>query len=78
MGERFPPAVKAATLSTLAALIDRARKKLAAFVSQLQTTFAKALSDANHKVRSAALFGLRRLAVLPNLRPAPLLAQLTT
>lgn len=45
IGDRFPPATKAAILVTLGLLIKRAGAGLKPFVPQLQTTFLKCLND---------------------------------
>lgn len=45
IGDRFPPATKAAILVTLGLLIRRAGTGLKPFVPQLQTTFLKCLND---------------------------------
>jgi hypothetical protein len=52
IGDRFPPATKAAILATLGLLISRAGAGLKPFVPQLQTTFLKCLNDAAPEVRA--------------------------
>ncbi len=45
LGDRFPPATRAAILRTLGLLLSRAGPGLKPFVPQLQTTFLKCLGD---------------------------------
>eukprot|EP00753_Platysulcus_tardus_P005743 PLAT13672.1.p1 GENE.PLAT13672.1~~PLAT13672.1.p1 ORF type:complete len:1322 (+),score=843.05 PLAT13672.1:114-3968(+) len=61
VSDRFPWQVKAAILATMGALIDKGGKALRSFVTQLQTTFVKALSDPNGTVRQRAAHGLAKL-----------------
>lgn len=77
VGDKFPPEVKAAILSTLVNVIDKGGIMIKPFVSQLQTTFVKALSDEDRQVRSK---GATALGKLMNMSPRvdPLVAQLTS
>lgn len=72
IGDRFPWQVKAAILSTLTLLIQKATIMMKPFVPQLQTTFVKNLSDPTPTVRSraaAALDALLSLDIKPRWDP---------
>lgn len=77
VGDRFPPGVKAAILDALAKLLKRGGVLLKPFVPQLQTTFAKCLSEASALVRYRATVCLGRLAPLAVLRAEQLLIDLS-
>jgi hypothetical protein len=64
VGDRFPPAVKAAILHTLTLLITKGSILLKPFVPQLQTTFVKALSDPAKVVRARGATALSHLISL--------------
>lgn len=64
VGDRFPPEVKAAILNTLGLLVTKTGQFLKAFLPQLQTTFVKALSDENQRVRSKGGAALAELMTL--------------
>jgi len=64
VGDRFPAPVKAAILTTLGLLLDRAAPFMKPFVPQLQATFTKNLRDSNVAVRSAAAPALASLLIL--------------
>ncbi|KAF8055816.1 hypothetical protein HT031_006591 [Scenedesmus sp. PABB004] len=64
IGDRFPPATKAAILVTLGLLIRRASAGLKPFVPQLQTTFLKCLNDQADAVRMTAADNLGELTRL--------------
>eukprot|EP01114_Cavostelium_apophysatum_P005269 TRINITY_DN1605_c0_g1_i7.p1 TRINITY_DN1605_c0_g1~~TRINITY_DN1605_c0_g1_i7.p1 ORF type:complete len:2557 (-),score=707.41 TRINITY_DN1605_c0_g1_i7:133-7803(-) len=61
VGDRFSFEVKAAILQTLNLLLGKGGPTLKPFVTQLQTTFIKSLSDPNRTVRVQAANALGRL-----------------
>lgn len=76
IGDRFPPSVKAAILTTLGRLISKARVGLKPFVPQLQTTFLKCLNDRDSQsVRETAARNLGALTVMSS-RLDPLVTDL--
>jgi len=75
VGDRFPPAVKAAILQTLTLLIIKGSILLKPFVPQLQTTFVKALSDPTKTVRTRGATALSHLVSLAT-RVEPLATEL--
>jgi len=77
LGDRFAPAVKTAVLDTLAILLGKASAMLKPFLPQLQTTFLKALNDANRTVRLKAGTALAHLVGI-HTRPDPLFNELHT
>jgi hypothetical protein len=77
LGDRFSWNVKVAILETLSLVIVKSGVTAKAFVPQLQTTFVKALNDANQIVRLRAAFALEKLVVLQN-RVDPLFNDLST
>lgn len=77
VGDRFPPAVKAAILHTLGLLLGKGAASLKPFVPQLQTTFVKALGDANRAVRKEGQIALSRLMGLTT-RVDPLISDLSS
>ena len=64
VGDRFPPAVKREILHTLRLLINKSGMFLKAFLPQLQTTFMKALGDADDQVRAEGSSALADLMAL--------------
>lgn len=77
LGDRFSWNVKVAILDTLCLVIVKGGGAAKAFVPQLQTTFVKALNDANRTVRLRAAFALEKLVVLQT-RVDPLFNDLST
>lgn len=77
VGDRFPPRVKAAILHTLGLLLGKGAASLKPFVPQLQTTFVKALGDANRAVRKEGQIALSRLMGLTT-RVDPLISDLSS
>ena len=75
LGDRFASNVKTAVLDTLASLLYKASILLKPFFPQLQTTFVKALNDANRTVRLKAGIALSHLIVI-HMRPDPLFNEL--
>ena len=75
LGDRFASNVKTAVLDTLASLLYKASILLKPFFPQLQTTFIKALNDANRTVRLKAGVALSHLIVI-HMRPDPLFNEL--
>ncbi|TRY72261.1 hypothetical protein TCAL_11937 [Tigriopus californicus] len=75
LGDRFSAAVKVAVLDTLASLLDKAKDLLKPFFPQLQTTFMKALNDANRSVRLKAGIALSFLITI-HMRPDPIFNEL--
>ena len=71
LGDRFSHGVKTAVLDTLAVLLAKAKDMLKPFFPQLQTTFMKALNDANRNVRLKAGIALGHLITI-HMRPDPL------
>ncbi len=71
LGDRFAHGVKTAVLDTLAVLLAKAKDMLKPFFPQLQTTFMKALNDANRNVRLKAGIALGHLITI-HMRPDPL------
>jgi hypothetical protein len=71
LGDRFSHGVKTAVLDTLATLLSKAKDMLKPFFPQLQTTFMKALNDANRNVRLKAGIALGHLITI-HMRPDPL------
>jgi len=63
-GDRFNWQVKAAILETMGLLLTKVSAALRPFVSQLQTTFVRALSDTTQEVRLRAASGLGKLIPL--------------
>uniref|UniRef100_A0A4W3H8T3 GCN1 activator of EIF2AK4 n=1 Tax=Callorhinchus milii TaxID=7868 RepID=A0A4W3H8T3_CALMI len=64
LGDRFSWNVKVALLDTLSLLLGKVGIALKPFLPQLQTTFTKALSDANRAVRLKAAEALGNLIVI--------------
>ncbi|RHZ01524.1 hypothetical protein DYB31_000087 [Aphanomyces astaci] len=60
-GDRFPPHVKSAILSTLEILLVKGGASLKPFLPQLQTTFVKALNDPSGEVRTRGGTALAQL-----------------
>uniref|UniRef100_A0A1B6CCQ0 TOG domain-containing protein n=1 Tax=Clastoptera arizonana TaxID=38151 RepID=A0A1B6CCQ0_9HEMI len=77
LGDRFNWSVKAAVLETLAILLAKVGVMLKQFLPQLQTTFLKALNDANRQVRLKAAAALGHLIVI-HTRADPLFTELHT
>ncbi|XP_046688091.1 eIF-2-alpha kinase activator GCN1-like [Homalodisca vitripennis] len=77
LGDRFNWSVKAAVLETLALLLAKVGVMLKQFLPQLQTTFLKALNDANRQVRLKAAAALGHLIVI-HTRADPLFSELHT
>ena len=77
LGDRFSHNVKTAVLDTLASLLRKASVLLKPFFPQLQTTFMKALNDANRSVRLKAGVALAYLISI-HTRPDPLFNELHT
>lgn len=75
LGDRFSFGVKVAVLDTLASLLGKAKDMLKPFFPQLQTTFMKALNDANRSVRLKAGIALGYLITI-HMRPDPLFNEL--
>ncbi|GBP56848.1 eIF-2-alpha kinase activator GCN1 [Eumeta japonica] len=75
LGDRFNANVKAAVLETLALLLSKVGVMLKQFLPQLQTTFLKALNDANRPVRLKAGYALSQL-VLIHTRADPLFVEM--
>ena len=75
LGDRFAHGVKTAVLDTLASLLAKAKDMLKPFFPQLQTTFMKALNDANRSVRLKAGVALGYLITI-HMRPDPLFNEL--
>ncbi|RZF42658.1 hypothetical protein LSTR_LSTR001453 [Laodelphax striatellus] len=75
LGDRFNWSVKAAVLETLAILLAKVGVMLKQFLPQLQTTFLKALNDANRQVRIKAAAALSQLIVI-HTRADPLFTDL--
>ncbi|KAJ1550276.1 translational activator of GCN4, partial [Cladochytrium tenue] len=75
IGDRFPPAVKAAILDTLGLLLTRVPALLKPFLPQLQRTFIKSLAEPAALVRGPARLCLR-LLVRQQPRLDPLVAEL--
>lgn len=75
LGDRFSAAVKVAVLDTLASLLGKAKDLLKPFFPQLQTTFMKALNDANRSVRLKAGIALSYLITI-HMRPDPIFNEL--
>eukprot|EP00095_Tigriopus_kingsejongensis_P007819 maker-scaffold204_size260821-snap-gene-1.47 protein:Tk07819 transcript:maker-scaffold204_size260821-snap-gene-1.47-mRNA-1 annotation:"translational activator" len=75
LGDRFSAGVKVAVLDTLASLLGKAKDLLKPFFPQLQTTFMKALNDANRSVRLKAGAALSFLITI-HMRPDPLFNEL--
>ena len=75
LGDRFAANVKTAVLDTLASLLYKASILLKPFFPQLQTTFIKALNDANRTVRLKAGIALSHLIAI-HMRPDPLFNEL--
>ena len=71
LGDRFSHGVKTAVLDTLAVLLAKAKDMLKPFFPQLQTTFMKALNDANRNMRLKAGIALGHLITI-HMRPDPL------
>eukprot|EP00118_Oscarella_pearsei_P017747 m.178492 g.178492 ORF g.178492 m.178492 type:complete len:2032 (+) comp39177_c0_seq3:1999-8094(+) len=70
LGDRYSWNVKAAILDTLSLVILKAGLTVKPFVPQLQTTFVKALNDANRTVRFRAASALEKLvAYQPRVDP---------
>lgn len=64
LGDRFNPKVRSAVLETLTLLLAKAGAFLKPFLPQLQTTFSKALHDADRPVRLQSAKGLRNLVAI--------------
>ena len=64
IGDRCTPEVKTALLVTLTSLLQKCQIALKAFISQLQTTFTKALRDPNENVRNQGAIALGALMEL--------------
>ena len=77
LGDRFSWNVKVAILDTLGLVIVKGGVAAKAFVPQLQTTFVKALNDANRTVRLRAASALEKLVVL-QIRVDPLFNDLSS
>lgn len=77
VGDRFPPAVKAAILQTLGLLLSKGGASLKPFVPQLQTTFVKALGDSSRIVRTQSRTALSKLMGLTT-RVDPLISDLAS
>ena len=70
LGDRYSWNVKAAILDTLTLVIVKAGLAVKPFVPQLQTTFVKALNDANRVVRLRSAAALEKLiAYQPRVDP---------
>ncbi|RHY34936.1 hypothetical protein DYB32_000549 [Aphanomyces invadans] len=74
-GDRFPPHVKSAILSTLEILLVKGGASLKPFLPQLQTTFVKALVDPSGEVRTRGGSALAQL-VQYSPRVDPLVSEL--
>ncbi|KAJ2179739.1 translational activator of GCN4, partial [Coemansia sp. RSA 518] len=77
VGDRHPPNVKAAILSTLGLLLTQVPALMRPFLPQLQRTFVRGLSEADDTVRRRAAAALAALIPLQP-RLDPLVAELTT
>jgi len=75
LGDRFNANVKAAVLETLAVLLYKVGIMLKQFLPQLQTTFLKALTDANRAVRMKAGVAISELIKI-HTRPDPLFVEM--
>nr|XP_039274428.1 eIF-2-alpha kinase activator GCN1-like [Styela clava] len=75
LGDRFNANVRVAVLETLTLLLEKAGAFLKPFLPQLQTTFGKALHDANRPVRLQSSKALKHL-VLIHTRLDPLFTDL--
>ncbi|KAJ1905601.1 translational activator of GCN4, partial [Coemansia sp. IMI 209127] len=76
VGDRNPPNVKAAILSTLGLLLTQVPALMRPFLPQLQRTFVRALSEQDDLVRQRAAAALTALIPL-QARLDPLVAELT-
>ncbi|KAJ2449766.1 translational activator of GCN4, partial [Coemansia sp. RSA 2336] len=76
VGDRHPPNVKAAILSTLGLLLTQVPALMRPFLPQLQRTFVRGLSEADDGVRRRAAAALGALIPLQP-RLDPLVAELT-
>ncbi|KAJ3208838.1 translational activator of GCN4 [Dinochytrium kinnereticum] len=76
IGDRFPPGVKAAILTTLGLLLARVPAMLKPFLPQLQRTFIKSLSEPSSEIREPARSCLNVLIMLQP-RLDPLVVELT-
>ncbi|KAJ2852326.1 translational activator of GCN4 [Coemansia brasiliensis] len=77
VGDRHPPNVKAAILSTLGLLLTQVPALMRPFLPQLQRTFVRGLSEADDGVRRRAAAALGALIPLQP-RLDPLISELTT
>ncbi|XP_052833677.1 eIF-2-alpha kinase activator GCN1 [Octopus bimaculoides] len=77
LGDRYPCNVKVAVLETLNLLLNKVGAIMKPFLPQLQTTFTKALNDANRTVRLRAASAMGGLIVI-HTRVEPLITELHT
>ncbi|KAJ2804563.1 translational activator of GCN4 [Coemansia guatemalensis] len=76
VGDRHPPVVKAAILSTLGLLLNQIPALMRPFLPQLQRTFVRALFEQDEAVRRRAAAALAALIPL-QMRLDPLVSELT-